>query len=83
MQHELGFLFTEALPTFTRLRGTSQVIQQSVGDIAELQQFVHAWKLCCVTAKMPGVGNSYILLKSVDFGFASCLAQLGPQAQHS
>lgn len=39
MQHELGFLFTEALPTFTGLRGTSQVIQQSVGDIAGLQQF--------------------------------------------
>lgn len=42
MQHELGFLFMEALPTFTRLRGTSQVIQQSVGDIAGLQLFVHA-----------------------------------------
>lgn len=58
MQLELRLLFTEALPTFTRLWGTSQVIQQSVGDTAGLQQFVHAYKLYCVIAKIPGVGNS-------------------------
>lgn len=85
MQHELGLLFTEALPTFTGLRGTSQVIQQSVGDIAGLQQFVRAYKLDCYW-KNAGCGELQLNGHPIEFSrFLVCLLScpVRSQAQHS